>query len=175
MCKTITFVNGLPGAGKSTMMLNLDNKCIITEPVSQYKINRYLADIENQAFSFQTEIIEAKFKKIEEMMHKNCKEIYVERYWLLDKSFAKMRLTNNQYNLYKGYYRKIVSMFNKLVNDYNYTVKHILIDTSVEQCLKNIEKRGIESEIKYYTIDNLNYIYNISHYTMIGIKQIQVL
>ena len=155
--KRIIFIDGLPGAGKSTYLkkMNVENK--ILEPISIQEIEKYISNKILYGLDFQKTIIENKINLITVNIKTN-KNIWVERHWLSDIALAKISLNNYEFYEYLNYIKPIINKFILECQNNNYEIKRHTISKSINECLEHIKKRGIVSEISYYNEKNLSLI-----------------
>jgi len=137
MDKTIIFINGLPGVGKSTYLKRKYGKKdnIILEPITQNDIDEYLLDIKNNGLKFQLKILDNKIKLIEKQILLKQNIICVERNWYCDEVFAKMRLNRIDYINYKLKQQVLLLSINNLIDTYQYKIKNIYIKKDITVCL----------------------------------------
>jgi deoxyadenosine/deoxycytidine kinase len=149
----IISIEGNIGAGKSTLLKLLQEKythdiLFIQEPVDMWEtvkdngeniLQKYYKDPAKYAFAFQILAFTTRLQLLKNAINTNCKVILMERSLDADYNvFAKMLADDHilepiEFQIYE----KMVNAEKKYFVD-----KIIWLNTSVEECMKRIQKRG---------------------------------
>lgn len=170
---TIISIEGNIGAGKTTIISNLENYILskynneiifLREPISVWNtikdsngtiLEKFYKDNEKYAFAFQVMAFATRTENIKNAIknNPNCKVIICERSLEADKNvFAKMlkdagKIEDIQYQIYEHFYNATRGEID--------TNAVVYINTNTKKCLERINKRSRDGE-NNISIDYLN-------------------
>ena len=164
---TIISIDGNIGAGKSTVLKDLERRgyIVFPEDIDTWKplLEGYYTDPHRWAFTLQTGILDSlnsQHVRIKELMPYHS-IIFMERAPSSSKLFAdisreKGYITEKEYNVYAGCYKKLVRAPD---------IK-LFIDTDVDICLERIKRRGRECErdVDHAYLKRLSIEYKNQHF-----------
>ena len=155
--KKIFSIEGNIGAGKTTIINHLKqlfpDVYLVEEPVSEWQningeniLEKKNLNMERWGYSFEAYVLISKLNTLLKAADSEKKIILIERCMLADKAFFDVNMKNGLCSEMEN------EMFNNLYNFLNDNVYPklsgiIFLDTSVDECLKRIEKRGRSEEV----------------------------
>ena len=155
--KKIFSIEGNIGAGKTTIINHLktlfNDILLVEEPVSEWQningeniLEKKNLNMERWGYSFEAYVLISKLNTLLKAADSEKKIILIERCMLADKAFFDVNMKNGLCSEMEN------EMFNNLYNFLNDNVYPklsgiIFLDTSVDECLKRIEKRGRSEEV----------------------------